>query len=136
MIIKDATNMKFTVNCQFASKKTAISWSKAGMQKGSNKPWLEQLSDTILTEAKAMSDLFLSKKKLKAIIVIYGQARRIKPLDIHDAAAQIIDEIADILFPRAKGRPIPQTQDRHIWRIEGEKVESVEEKVEIEIGEM
>ena len=44
-----------------------------------------------------------------------------------------------MLFPRPKGKSTPQTEDRHFWRVEAEKIEvkeKAEEKVEIMIEEM
>ncbi len=44
-----------------------------------------------------------------------------------------MDEITECLFPKEKGKPTPQVQDRHFWKIEGEKFVSSEERVEVEI---
>lgn len=68
-------------------------------------------------------------KRLKLKAWIYGIPQRIKLLDIHDATAQIIDEITECLFPREEGKPTPQIQDRHFCNIEGKKSVSYKEKV-------
>lgn len=75
-------------------------------------------------------------KKLKLKVSVFGIPQRIKQLDIHDALSQIVDEITDCLFPKEKGQPIPQTKDRHFWKVEAEKFTRSEEKVEIEIQEL
>ena len=75
-------------------------------------------------------------RKLKLKLSVFRIAQRIKLLDIHDALSQIIDEITEYLFPRERGKPTPQTKDRHFWKVEAEKFISAEEKVQIEIEEL
>jgi len=133
---KNEKPKRINVTGPFISRKTAIDWPQGGTTKERYETWLRNLRGS-LQENRGFSDWLREKlekaKKLKLKVRIHGIPQRIKLLDIHDATAQIIDEITECLFPREEGKPTPQVQDRHFWKIEGEKFISSEERVEVEI---
>lgn len=102
--------MRMRVDGPFISRKTAVEWPEYGMSKKKHENWLRELKARI-----------------------HGIPQRIRLLDIHDATAQMVDEITECLFPREEGKPTPQVQDRHFWKIGGEKFISSEERIEMEI---
>ena len=129
--------MKIIVNCRFVSRKTQINYM--GMTKGSDNIWLDELAKAVQPYKKDLVALLKKKKRLSAEVKIYSRARSIKLLDAHSALEQVLDQVTDILFPRAKGKTIPQTEDRHFWHVEAEKIEvkeNTDEKVEIVVKEM
>lgn len=131
--------MKVLINQPFISRKTGLEWKQAGMTKERYKHWVETLTNILKRDKKKLRWLQLALiegKKIKLKLSIFGVSRRIRQLDIHDALAQIIDEVTDCVFPREKGKPIPQTEDRHFWKVEAEKFISDKERVEIEIEEL
>ena len=128
--------VKTTIKGPFISRKIAVDWPEYGISKNKHEDWLQKL-ETSLQQNKKFShwlkNALQEGKKLKLKARIHGISQRIKLLDIHDATAQIVDEITECLFPREKGKPTPQVQDRHFWKIEGEKFISSEERTEVEI---
>lgn len=130
--------MKISVDNPFISDKTAINWPTAGMEKGKNKAWLEALEKSLRENRDYdwLREALETGKKLKLKLSIHGKPRSVKLLDIHDALAGTINKITDCFFPREKRKSIPQTKDRHFWKVEAEKFINSEEKVEIEIGEL
>ena len=128
--------VRTTIKGPFISRKIAVDWPEYGLSKKKHEDWLQRF-ETSLQHNKKFSHWLKSAlqegKRLKLKARIYGISQRIKLLDIHDATAQIIDEITECLFPKEKGGPTPQVQDRHFWKIEGEKFISSEERVEVEI---
>jgi len=128
--------VKTTIRGPFISRKIAVNWPKCGLSKNKHEDWLQRL-ETSLQHNREFShwlkNALQEGKKLKLKACIHGIPPRIKLLDIHDATAQIIDEVTECLFPREKGKPTPQVQDRHFWKIEGEKFIKSEESVEVEI---
>jgi len=133
--------MKVLINHPFISRKTGLEWKQAGMTKERYKHWVEALTNILKRDKEKLKWLQLAlieDKKIKFKLSIFGVPRRIRQLDIHDALAQIVDEVTDCvsLFPREKGKPIPQTEDRHFWKVEAEKFISEKERVEIEIEEL
>ena len=134
-----AARMSIRINGPFISRKIAVDWPKYGLSKKKHEDWLQRLETSLQHNKKFSHWLKIALQKGKRIKLkshIYGIARRIKLLDIHDATAQIVDEITECLFPKEKGKPTPQVEDRHFWRVEGEKSVSDEEKVEVEIEEL
>jgi len=131
--------LRIWVNGPFISRKTAISWPGTGMTKERHQKWLQTLEES-LRNNKEFNDWLKQAleqgKRLRLKASIFGVAQRIQLLDIHDALSQIIDEMTNFLFPREKGKSIPQVKDRHFWKVEGEKFISFEKKVEIEIEEL
>ena len=106
------------------------------MSKKKHEDWLQRLEASLQHNRKFSHWLRIALeegKRVKLKAWIYGIPQRIKLLDIHDATAQIVDEVTECLFPKEKGKPTPQVEDRHFWRVEGEKFVSDEEKVEVEI---
>ena len=123
----------------FISRKTAISWKAAGMTKERHKAWLQALEKSLEKNKECsgwLKQALEADRKLKLKASVFGIPQKIKQLDIHDALSQITDEITNYLFPRQKGKATPQTEDRHFWRVEGEKFLSDEEKVQVEIEEL
>ncbi len=133
---KNEKPKRINVQGPFISRKTAIDWPQGGTTKERYEAWLHNLKDS-LEENTDFSDWLRKALKeggrLELKARIYGIPQRIKLLDIHDATAQIIDEVTECLFPKEKGKPTPQVQDRHFWKIEGEKFISSEERTEVEI---
>ncbi len=127
--------MKVTVREHYVGKKTAIEWPQAKMKKGSDKKWLEELSKVIEPIKQDLIQMYKSGKKLKIKVLVSNKKKNIEPLDIHDALANIVNKLTDILFPRPPRKPIPQTQDRAFWECKAFKVIG-EPKVEIEIQEL
>ena len=128
--------MKIWVNSPLVSRKTAISWPVAGMTKERHERWIEALERSLKKDKEChgwLRQALEKGRKLTLKASVFGVAQRIKQLDIHDALSQIVDEVTGCLFPKEKGKPSPQTKDRHFWRVEAEKFVSPEEKVEIEI---
>jgi len=130
--------LRIWVDSPFISRKTAISWPSAGMTKERHETWIKALQGSLRRNEEYgwLKQVLEEGRKLKSKVSVFGIPQRIKQLDIHDALSQIIDEITDCLFPKEKGKPTPQTKDRHFWRVEAEKFVSPEEKVEIEIEEL
>ena len=131
--------MRILVNSPFISRKTAIVWKAAGMTKKRHTTWIEALQGSLRKNKEYSSwlkQVLEEDRKLKLKLSTFGTSQRIKQLDIHDALSQIIDEITEYLFPKKRGKPIPQTKDRHFWKVEAEKFTRSEEKVEIEIQEL
>jgi len=130
--------MRICVNSPFISRKTAIRWEAAGMTKERHKTWIHALKQS-LRDNRGYSDWLKQAleegRRLRLKVSIFGIPQRIKQLDIHDALSQIINEMTDCLFPRTEGKAIPQTEDRHFWKVEAEKFIISEERVEIEIEE-
>ena len=128
--------MSIRVDGPFISRKIAVDWPKYGLSKKKHEDWLQRLETSLQHNRKFSHWLKIALqegKRVKLKAWIYGIAGRIKLLDIHDATAQIVDEVTECLFPKEKGKPTPQVEDRHFWRVEGEKFVSDEEKVEVEI---
>lgn len=128
--------MKATVKGPFISRKTAVEWPEYGMSKNKHEGWFRRLEASLQNNKEFRDWLRNALEKgvrLRLKARIYGIPQRIKLLDIHDATAQIVDEITECLFPKEKGKPTPQVQDRHFWKVEGEKFVSDEERVEVEI---
>ncbi len=134
-----AARMSIRINGPFISRKTAVSWNVAGMTKEGHKVWFQALQRS-LEKNKECSDwlkhALKTGRKLKLKASIFGIPQRIRLLDIHDATAQIVDEVTECLFPKEEGKPTPQVEDRHFWRVEGEKFVRDKEKVEVEIEEL
>ena len=131
--------MKLEINGPFISRKTGINWEQGGMTKERYKSWSKTLENAVEKHKKEfnwLKDSLKQGKKLYFKLSIWGKPQRIKQLDIHDALAQIIDEITNCLFPKENGKPTPQTEDRHFWKVEAEKYISDKERVKIEINEM
>jgi len=128
--------MKIVVNLPFASRKTAHDWLDAGMRKESANDWLRELGRAIQPHKDHLSKLIKDGIKIKVHAAIYGKPNQIKQLDIHDALAQIADQVTDVLFPRQKGKTTPQTEDRHFWQVYAEKIIAEKPKVEIEVEEL
>ena len=130
--------MSIRINGPFISRKTAVSWDAAGMTKRRYQIWLEALRKSLRAtrEYDWLGQSLREGKRLELKAWIYGIPQRIKLLDIHDALSQIVDEITECVFPKENGKTRPQVEDRHFWRVEGEKSVSDEEKVEIEIEEL
>ena len=131
--------MRICVNSPFISRKTAHSWPAAGMTEKKHQNWIHALERSLQDDRGYrdwLRQALIEGTKLKVRASVFGIPQRVKQLDIHDALSQIIDEITDCLFPRAKGAPVPQTPDRLFWKVEAEKFVSSEERVEIEIGEL
>lgn len=131
--------MRILVNSPFISRKTAIVWKAAGMTKKRHTTWIEALQGSLRKNREYsgwLKQALEEGRKLKLKLSIFGIPQRIKQLDIHDALSQIIDEITEYLFPKERGKPTPQTKDRHFWKVEAEKFISSGEKVEIEIEEL
>jgi len=128
--------MRIVVRTMFVSRKTAIEWRGAGMRKGADAGWRAALRAAVEPFRESLVPSCEDNPRLKIDARIHGPARRIGPLDIHDALAQIVDQFTDILFPRQRGKPIPQTADRHFWRVEAEKIVDSEPRVELEVGEL
>ncbi len=106
------------------------------MSKKKHEDWLQRLEASLQHNRKFSHWLRIALeegKRVKLKAWIYRIPQRIKLLDIHDATAQVVDEVTECLFPKEKGKPTPQVEDRHFWRVEGEKFVSDEEKVEVEI---
>jgi len=130
--------VKTTIKGPFISRKIAVNWPEYGISKNKHEDWLQRLETSLHHNKKFshwLKNTLQEGRRLKLKARIYGISQRIRLLDIHDATAQIVDEITECLFPREGGKPIPQVQDRHFWKIEGEKFISSEERVEIEIEE-
>jgi len=137
-IIGTSDLMRLRINGPFISRKTAVEWPEYGMSKKQHAGWLRRLKASLQHNKEFRDWLRKALKegeKLKLKARIYGIPQRIKLLDIHDATAQVVDEITECLFPKEKGKPTPQVQDRHFWKVEGEKFESDEERVEVEVDE-
>jgi hypothetical protein len=131
--------MKICVNSPFISRKTAIRWEAAGMTRRRHEDWILALKESLERNKQYRGRLKAALKKgnrLKLKVLIFGIPQRIKQLDIHDALSQIIDEVTNCLFPREKGHPTPQTEDRHFWKVEAEKFTDREEGVEIEVEQL
>ena len=131
--------MRILVNSPFISRKTAIVWKAAGMTKNRHTTWIEALQGSLRKNKEYSSWLkqaLEQRKRLRLKASIFGVPQRIRLLDIHDVLSQIIDEMTDSLFPREKEKASPQVEDRHFWKVEGEKFISPEERVEIEIEEL
>jgi len=138
-LTKRAELMSIHVDSPFISRKTAVSWKAAGMTKERHKAWLQALERSLEKNKECsgwLKQALEAGRKLKLKASVFGIPQRIKQLDIHDALSQITDEITNYLFPRQKGKATPQTEDRHFWRVEGEKFLSDEEKVQVEIEEL
>jgi hypothetical protein len=128
--------MRIVVPERFVSKKTAISWAEAGMRQDKDAAWLSALNAAVIPHSADLRGMFENGSRLRLRATIYGDPQMIKPLDIHDALAQIVNQLTDILFPREKGKPKPQTQDRHFWKVEGEKVVDELPRVVLEIDSL
>lgn len=131
--------MRICVNSPFISRKTAIYWPDAKMTKKRHQKWIQALEESLRNNREFsdwLEQALEQGKRLRLKASIFGISQRIRLLDIHDALSQIIDEMTDSLFPREKEKASPQVQDRHFWKVEGEKLISPEEKVEIEIEEL
>jgi len=131
--------LKLEINGPFISRKTGINWEQSGMTKERYESWTKTLENVVEQNKKEfnwLKDSLEQAKKLYFKLSIFGIPQRIKQLDIHDALAQIIDEITNRLFPRENGKSTPQTEDRHFWKVEAEKYISDKERVEIEINEI
>ena len=127
--------MKLEINGPFISRKTGINWEQGGMTKKRYESWTKTLKNAVEKHKKEfnwLKDSLEQGKKLYFKLSIFGKPQRIKQLDIHDALAQIIDEITNCLFPRENGKSTPQTEDRHFWKVEAEKYISDKERVKIE----
>jgi len=134
-----AAQMSIRINGPFISRKIAVDWPEYGLSKKKHEDWLHRLETSLQHNEEFshwLKNALQEGKRLKLKAWIYGIPQRIKLLDIHDATAQIVDEVTECLFPKEKGKPTPQVQDRHFWKIEGEKFLSDEEKVQIEIEEL
>ncbi|GAI08154.1 unnamed protein product, partial [marine sediment metagenome] len=128
--------VKTMIRGPFISRKIAVDWPKYGISKKKHEDWLQRLETSLQHNKKFsywLENALQKGKRLELKAWIYGISQRIKLLDIHDATAQIIDEVTECLFPREEGKPTPQVQDRHFWKIEGQKFISSEERVEVEI---
>lgn len=128
--------MRIVVRTVFVSRKTAIAWPGAGMRKGADADWLAALRTEVEPFRESLVRNFKGDARLKMVVRIHGPSERIGPLDIHDALAQIVDQFTDILFPRQRGRPIPQTADRYFWSVRAEKIVDDDHRVELEIGKL
>lgn len=131
--------MRICVNSPLISRKTAIAWEAAGMTEERYKTWIQALQRSLRKNKEYSSwikQALEEGRKLKLKVLVFRIPQRIKQLDIHDALSQIIDEITEYLFPKERGKPTPQTKDRHFWKVEAEKFISSGEKVEIEIEEL
>lgn len=136
--LQDAKIMRMRVDGPFISRKTAVEWPEYGMSKKKHENWLRELKASLQRNKESndwLKNALQEGRRLKLKVRIYGMPQRIRLLDIHDATAQIIDEITECLFPKEEGKPTPQVQDRHFWKIEGEKFISSEERVEVEVEE-
>ena len=134
-----AARMSIRINGPFISRKIAVDWPEYGLSKKKHEDWLQRLETSLQHNEKFshwLKDALQQGKKIKLEAWIYGIPRRIKLLDIHDATAQIVDEVTECLFPKEKGKPTPQVEDRHFWRVEGEKFVRDKEKVQVEIEEL
>ena len=131
--------MSIQINGPFISRKTAVSWKAAGMTKRRYQIWLKALRKSLRATRgyEWLGQSLREGKRLELRASIFGIPQRIKLLDIHDALSQIVDEITECVFPKEKEKTRPQVEDRHFWRVEGEKfVTDQEEKVEVEIEEL
>ena len=128
--------MKIIVQVPFVSRKTEVHWPNAGMNRNVGVEWKKALNNAVQPHEKELRELFRKNRELKVTVKVYDKPNKIRLLDIHDALAQTIDQITDILFPRDTGKPTPQTQDRHFWQVEAEKKIDPEPKVLIEIVEI
>ncbi len=131
--------MSIRVESPFISRKTAVSWKVAGMTKERHKVWLQALQRSLEKNTECsgwLKQALETGRKLNLKASIFGIPQRIKLLDIHDALSQIVDEITECVFPKEKGKSRPQVENRHFWRVEGEKFVSDEEKVQVEIEEL
>ena len=131
-----AARMSIRIEGPFTSRKIAVDWPEYGLSKKKHEDWLQRLETSLQHNEKFshwLKNALQKGKRIKLEAWIYGIPRRIKLLDIYDATAQIVDEVTECLFSKEKGKSIPQVEDRHFWRVEGEKFVSVEEKVQVEI---
>ena len=137
-LTRRAKLMSIRVESPFISRKTAVSWDAAGMTKRRYQIWLRALRKSLRAtrEYEWLGQSLREGKRLELRASIFGIPQRIRLLDIHDALSQMIDEITECVFPKENGKTRPQVEDRHFWRVEGEKFVSDEEKIQIEIEEL
>jgi len=117
----------------YASRKAAHWWSAAGMSPEARARWLDALTQAVLQHVDRLSDWLQARTRLEARTRIFGPKRSIDPLDVHEALADIIDSVTNVVSPRAPGRRTPQWQDRFYWRVSAEKLVAEVGRVEIHI---
>lgn len=127
--------MRIIVNHRFVSRKTNITWEKGGMSKGPYQRWLDALAEALEPFGEELKSWFEKRKKLNILVEILSNGRHIH-FDLHDAVAQIVDELTDLIYPRMKGKSIPQWQDKQFWQIAGEKIDNAVESVVIRIDKL
>ena len=103
------------------------------MRKGSRETWLVALRDATTPKLPQLRALFAGSPQLRLTATIFGDRPWITPLDVHDAVAQLVDEIVDVIFPRQRGSASPQWQVRAFWTVVAAKRESADPRVTIRI---
>jgi hypothetical protein len=129
----DTSAIEIRVPAAYAGRKSGRRLEAGGMGSERLAEWTVAFRLAVEPHASRLRPWFESKRHLAARVTVFGPRERVEPLDIHDALAQVLDQLTDLLYPRPAGRPIPQWRDRYFWDVSGHKSLANEAEVHITI---